>query len=537
VERVARDYHPREAQPSEEEIVTASRSRNVALVVAAVAIAAFAAVSASAGGKREHQSFTLIVGTTLSVTGDGSVFGPAFQKHADFAAVVANRALRAAGVAGVQVQIAHADDGTRPDQAVNAARKLIGDGADCLAGSIQSANTIAIANGAAIPGGVPLISPASTSVLLTDLVDNGLVFRIPPSDTLQGPVLAAAIRQEIGADKTLSFAARNDAFGAGLVRATAEAWQRLGGKQTGSPILYDPGAANYDSEAQRIVAGNPDAFVILDFPQTYARVGASLLRTGRFDANKLFVGGGQPSTIPSFVPHESMEGARGTRPAVPLGATLTKTYDAQLVAAVGAFQRQSLDVNEFDAVMTCTLAAVSANSGTGRDIARHLRRVASPPGEKYTYLQLTQAIRALRAGRDIDYQGIAGPIDWDANGDPAAATYDFYKYVGGTLTTQRQYRNLGGRILRLDLTPPTAPRVTGRRAQGRRVTFSLRSTDPGNVSPPVTFRCAFDNERLRACSRTVTARLRPGRHLLRAVAEDAQDNRSKTTFFRFRVTA
>jgi hypothetical protein len=188
-------------------------------------------------------------------------------------------------------------------------------------------------------------------------------------------------------------------------------------------------------------------------------------------------------------------------------------------------------------VITCALAAVSARSATARDIARHLRRIASPPGEKFTFLQLTQAIRALRAGRDIDYQGVAGPIDWDAKGDPAAATYDFYRYVNGTLTPQRQYRNLRGRILRLDLTPPTAPRVTGARSQPRRVRFSLRSADPGNASPPVTILCAFDAQRLRTCGQNVSARLRPGRHVLRAVAVDAQDNRSGTSFFRFRVTA
>jgi ABC-type branched-subunit amino acid transport system substrate-binding protein len=517
--------------------VEASQGRIVGLFVAVVTLAGLLTVTASAESQKPRQTFTVTVGTTLSVTGDGSVFGPAFQKNADFAAIVANRALRAARVGGVRVEIEHADDGSRPDQAVNAARKLIGDGADCIAGSIQSANTIAIASGAAVPGRVPVIAPASTSAAITELNDNGLVFRIAPSDVLQGPVLAAAIRQEIGARKRVSFAARNDAFGAGLVRATAQAWQRLGGRQTGSPILYDPGAANYDSEAERIVAGNPDAFVILDFPQTYARVGAALLRTGKFSATNLFIGGGQPATIPSFVPRESMEGARGTRPAVPLGASLTKRYDAQLVAAVGSFQRQSLDVNEFDAVITCALAAVSAKSSNGRDIARHLRRIASPPGEKYTYLELTQALRALRAGRDIDYQGIAGPIDWDAKGDPAAATYDFYKYVNRTLTPQRQYRNLRGRILRLDLTPPTAPRVIGKRVQPRRVRFSLRSTDPGNASPPVTVLCTFDKQRLRACGRTVSARLAPGRHVLRAVAIDAQDNRSKMTFFRFRVAA
>ena len=106
--------------------------------------------------------FTLTVGTTLSLTGDGAVFGPAFQKSAQLAVDLANKALVRDGVTDITVKIDSADDGSTPTSAVNAARKLIGDGATCIAGSIQSASTIAIANGATIPAGVAQIAPAST---------------------------------------------------------------------------------------------------------------------------------------------------------------------------------------------------------------------------------------------------------------------------------------------------------------------------------------------------------------------------------------
>ena len=501
----------------------------------AVAISGSAAAHPD-GGAAPKAGFTLTVGTTLSLTGDGAVFGPAFQKSAQLAVDLANKALVRDGVTDITVKIDSADDGSTPTSAVNAARKLIGDGATCIAGSIQSASTIAIANGATIPAGVAQIAPASTSALITDLADNGLVFRIAPSDVLQGPVLAAALQTEIGKGKTVSFAARNDAFGAGLIRSTEAAWKKLGGKETHAPVLYDPGAASYDSEAQQIVAGNPDAFVILDFPATYSKVGAALLRTGKFDANKLFVGGDQPATIPPTVPKDSMEGARGTRPAVPLGAPLTNAFDAAYAQFPGNAQRQSLDVNEFDAAMTCILAAIAAKSNDGKAIASKLRAISGPPGEKYTFLQLPAAIKALRAGKDINYEGVAGSIDWDANGDPASATYDFYKYINSTLTVQRQYRNLLGRILSLDLTPPTTPVIRGGRTlKSRHVTFMLSSHDPGNVSPPVTFQCAFDNQKLRNCGKTVGATLKVGKHVIRAVAIDAQDNRSKTAFARFKI--
>ena len=37
--------------------------------------------------------------------------------------------------------------------------------------------------------------------------------------------------------------------------------------------------------------------------------------------------------------------------------------------------------------------------------------------------QFAQALAALKAGRDIDYQGVGSVIDFDAHGDPTAGTY------------------------------------------------------------------------------------------------------------------
>jgi hypothetical protein len=67
------------------------------------------------------------------------------------------------------------------------------------------------------------------------------------------------------------------------------------------------------------------------------------------------------------------------------------------------------------------------------------------------------------------------------------------------------------------------------------VSFTLRSRDPGNVSPPVQILCGFDKQKLHHCGKTARATLRLGSHRLLAAAIDAQDNRSKTTVFRFKI--
>ena len=61
-------------------------------------------------------------------------------------------------------------------------------------------------------------------------------------------------------------------------------------------------------------------------------------------------------------------------------------------------------------------------------LADQIQAVASPPGDQFDYTQLKDAIAALQAGEDIDYQGVSGPADMDDNGDPTLGFYETYAY-------------------------------------------------------------------------------------------------------------
>jgi hypothetical protein len=71
---------------------------------------------------------------------------------------------------------------------------------------------------------------------------------------------------------------------------------------------------------------------------------------------------------------------------------------------------RTFDAQNFDAVVLCYLAAVAAGSTDGRAMADHVREISAPPGHRYTWQQLPEAIRALSSGKDIDYEGASGPI-------------------------------------------------------------------------------------------------------------------------------
>jgi branched-chain amino acid transport system substrate-binding protein len=411
-------------------------ARLLILVATAAVLAALAGSSASG---RQSAGYTIRIGDVVPFTGASAVFGPAYAKAAGLAVQQAKQALRRAGINDIKIQIAHADDGTTPEGGVNAARKLISNGANCLLGALTSASSIAIVQAAAAPAHVPEIGPNNSSPALTSLKDDGYFFRVMPSDVLQAPILAKVIVQELGKGKTVSLAGRNDAFGQGLLPPLKAALQR-GGIDVQGPLFYDPTAASYNSEATDIVKGNPDAYVILDFPANYAKVASALLRTGRFNGNKLFVAGGWPATIPSFIPSAGLEGARGTVAGSPLGTKAGDEFNKLYTTSPGSKDRQTLEVNNFDGAMICILASIAANSGKGSEIVKQIRRVASPPGRTYTYLNLAQAIKDLRAGKDINYEGAGGSDDLDANGDLKSAIYNIFKYQDGKQVVIRQLR-------------------------------------------------------------------------------------------------
>jgi ABC-type branched-subunit amino acid transport system substrate-binding protein len=225
--------------------------------------------------------------------------------------------------------------------------------------------------------------------------------------------------------------ARNDAYGTGLDETFSAAWESNGGT-IGTDTVYDTKLPNYDSEAGDITSGNPDGIVIIDFPETYNKVGPALVRAG-FDPNTTFVTDGlSTGDLAKSAGAEAVNGLRGTAPGAPDDDKAQLAFDALYKRTeprdVG---RMTFDVQNFDAVVLCYLAAVGAGSTEGADMAEMVQDISGPPGDQYTWEELPDAIEALQNGDDIDYQGASGGIDLDENGDATAGVYDIFEFRNG----------------------------------------------------------------------------------------------------------
>jgi branched-chain amino acid transport system substrate-binding protein len=405
-----------------------------ALVVAAAAGTIVAVSVGSAGASRtavpKNCAFTLRVGDVLPFTGDLAAYGANLDRAVKLGIGLQNTALKQAGLSGASVQLVGSEDGqTQASASVEAATKLVkSNHANVIIGEMASSATIPMAQSVTIPNHVVQISPTSSAPQITSIKDNGYLWRAYPSDTLQGKVLAAAVIDAFGKGATINIGARNDAFGSALKALFIAQYKKLGGN-IGVNISWNPDQPNFDSEMGQLVGGNPKGWVIIDFPETFQKYAPSLVRTGKWDASRTFMTEALRNTTVLDAIGSPVVGLRGTA-ASAAGGPAGKQFAAYWKKNVkGAKPYTGFEGTALDAVNVAFLAAVKACSASPARIKTNLISVSGPPGAKVNFLHLAQAVKLIRAGKDVDYEGAFSPVDFDRNGDISSAVFEIWKYA------------------------------------------------------------------------------------------------------------
>jgi branched-chain amino acid transport system substrate-binding protein len=332
-------------------------------LAALVASAVLAGGATSAGGGSTAAgaatcSFALRVGDVLPFTGDLAAYGANLDRAVKLGVGLENAALHAAKLDASVKLVASEDGQTQASASVEAATKLVkSDKVNVVIGEMASSATIPMAQSVTIPNKIVQISPTSSAPQLTTIKDNGYLWRTYPSDALQGKVLAQAAVEAFGKGATVNVGARNDAFGTALLALFKTEYAKRGGK-IGESVSWNPDQATFDTEAQKLVQGNPAGFVIIDFPDTFEKFAPSLVRSGKWSAAKTLMteamrNGDVLSKIGSPV-----DGLRGTA-ASAAGGPAGKSFAAYWKKHVtGAKPYTSFEGTALDAVNVAFLAAL-----------------------------------------------------------------------------------------------------------------------------------------------------------------------------------
>jgi branched-chain amino acid transport system substrate-binding protein len=320
------------------------------------------------------------------------------------------------GVIGGQHQIVMPNgDTTCADAtaAANAADRLVNtENVSAIVGALCSGATISAANNAAIPGGVVMVSPASTSPALTTLEDKGLVFRTPPSDAYQGAVMARLLLAKGIKEVAISYV--NNDYGKGFADALASSYEAAGGTVSAKEA-HEDGKADYRAEIGSLASSGASTLVVLAYAngsgQTIIR---QAVEGGDFET---FVGGDGMvgDELLSAVGADQLAGMIATKPGKPdvAGADIyTKLATDAGLDPTAVFAPQA-----YDAAFLLALAMEKAGSDDRAGIAAALKDVATAPGEVILPGEWEKAVALLKDGKDINYEGASGSIEFDENGD------------------------------------------------------------------------------------------------------------------------
>lgn len=374
----------------------------------------------------------LKLGTILPITGDLSPFGPSAQKAVDLAVKKVNNN---GGVNGMNVTVVHEDSQTSQSAAPQAASKLLNeDEIDALVGAMGSGISLSIID-QVTQARVPMISPSNTAPTFTTYEDNGYYFRTVASDAFQGQVMAQLLTQD-GCDSAAIIAINND-YGTGLGDVFKREFQERGGTVT-NYVKYDPQGTTFESDVQKALQGNPDAVVLVGYPDTGSTMATTAYQQGGFQGTDWYFSEGlkdqkfvtQTGNTTAGTP--ILAGTKGTTPQFSLGKEFKQDFRQEYGKDPALFSD-----NTYDAAVLHMLAAEKCDCATGPGLKAALPKVQNPPGQQVGDIQ--QALTLVRAQQDIDWDGAAGDLDWDQHGDVTRGVYAVWKITEtGNITTVQE---------------------------------------------------------------------------------------------------
>ncbi len=359
----------------------------------------------------------LRIGTLFPTTGAASYIGAAQVAGVEVAIKEINQA---GGVLGKPVEVLHRDSGdASTTTAETSFADLIAKKTDVIVG--PSSSVLALRLVPKIVGAkVAMISPAATAPSLTTANDSGYLFRTIPSDALEGTALAQLLAKTKDTKAALVYF--DDDQGNAIHSTFGKALAAAGGKVVLSQ-KFDASSAVATLLAA-VTKAKPDV-VVMASPFSVMEQNKALL-TGLSAAGlggaKTWLTSGDMADYSQALPAGALTNVNG----ILEGSNPSDAFKARVLAADPSVTDYRYAAEAYDATILAALAATSVKDDSGAAVARTLQSVSAKGIKCLSY---GECLDVLKTQTDIDYDGVSGPISFDANGDPQSAHYGVYKYT------------------------------------------------------------------------------------------------------------
>ena len=383
------------------------------------------ACGASEDEASEAGSTPLKIGLLMNFSEEGQ--GRSFWRKRGFDLAI-KHVNDAGGVFGLPVESAQGDTERDSETAAAESRRLVEiEGVHAIVGPSSSANSLAVAEGVTGPAGIPTISPSATSPLLTSMDDSDFFFRAALSDTAQGPVLARVTRERGFANVAVVYV--NDAWGQGFAEAFSAAW-------TGRivSVAVERGRDSYLPELRESAVESAKALVVIA-PEVEAEIIVrESIENSLYDQFTFGDAAKSPNLVKSIGGGRlaDMYGTAGT--SAPESAS-SASWEKAFLSEYEELPSFAYVKETYDAVIAVALAAEAAGQTDGTAIRDRLRSVTTAPGESMIAGPdgVAKALRIIRDGGEVNYEGAAATLDWDANGDLVRGHIGIWRFTADDL--------------------------------------------------------------------------------------------------------
>ncbi|MCX6372006.1 MAG: ABC transporter substrate-binding protein [Actinobacteria bacterium] len=359
-----------------------------AILVLALALALFAVAGcggdSGSGDSTTAASTPFKVGVAGPMTGDYATYGKSHKEGAEIALEELNAA---GGVNGGQVSLEIGDDLGDPKQAVLVAQKYIDDAELIVVDGHQFSGATIAAGAKYETAGLPMISPSATNPDITDL--GAFIWRICMTDAVQGEGLANYSVMTLNKQK-IAIMYDNSDYGRGLADAYEAAVKAASGAIVGKE-QYATGDTDFKAQLTKLKGAGPDLLFLSGYYPEGSKIAQQARELG-MDVQMLGSDGYASDELPKLG-GAAVEGMLVSTffdytkedPAV-------KKFVDAYKAKYGGANPDWFAANSYDVVMLAAQAAKNAGKNERTAINDALGSIGT-------------------------YQGISGPVTFDANGD------------------------------------------------------------------------------------------------------------------------
>lgn len=320
------------------------------------------------------------------------------------------------------IELVGGDEAGDPTIAGQTADRLLSQDVDAVIGPVSSAISLSVID--KITGsGVMQCAGANTSATFSTYDSNGLYFRSIAPNIKQGPVLADAVIGE-GASR-VAVMVRNDDYGESLRSAVVKNLEAEGAEIV-AVETFDPAATTFSAEVAKVKKAAPDAVVVIAF-QEGASIIRALIETGLGpDSVKLFGTDGMSlgalaKTVNEAAP-DVLEGMQATQSS----SQNDPTFIQRLLDANPGLMVTNFAPYHYDCAISIALASMYAKSDATPEIAKAMYKITNGPGTACT--SFAECADLIAAGKEINYEGVSGPMDLNAAGEPSVGLFDVVRF-------------------------------------------------------------------------------------------------------------